>query len=41
MLEHVLHERVFTGSGDVDAVLDGRKIPGLPERLRATGGEVW
>ncbi|MBT2744844.1 MULTISPECIES: DUF4123 domain-containing protein [unclassified Lysobacter] len=41
VLEDVLHERLFTGAGDVYAVLDGRKIPGLPERLRATGAEFW
>ncbi|MFD0323954.1 DUF4123 domain-containing protein [Lysobacter gummosus] len=40
-LEDVLHERLFTGTGDVYAVLDGRKIPGLPERLHATGAEFW
>lgn len=41
VLEVFLHERLFAGAGDVYAVLDGRKIPGLPERLRATGAEFW
>ncbi|MGH8081164.1 MAG: DUF4123 domain-containing protein [Lysobacter sp.] len=41
LLDDLLRERLFAGTGDVYAVLDGRKISRLPERLRATGAEFW